>query len=291
MVSIPEIENPVDRYLAYIEERDAIYQRKSRGDPWPWTEDDILRSYRFTEIYRERDRTSLHYQKLVRDRYGDDPIVLPATVLYRWFNRIETCEALFVPSVNQSVFEHYIETNMFSVLEDLIHSLPPPHVTGAFIITGKPGYSKAQGVLEYFKEWMKKPWQKKWRVWQALIPTLAEMDAWLDSDGLGSFLRAQLVADLKYVPFLRNAEDWWTWAAPGPGSMRGLNIVLGRDMNTSWNKKEWLTEIQKLRMLEDEHFSFQSFHAQDTQNHCCEFSKYTKVMIGEGRPRQVYHHA
>ncbi len=46
--------------------------------------------------------------------------------------------------------------------------------------------------------------------------------------GLANFMSAQIIADLKYVEPLRSANDWVTFAAPGPGSMRGLNRVLGR---------------------------------------------------------------
>ena len=46
--------------------------------------------------------------------------------------------------------------------------------------------------------------------------------------GLGPFLAAQIVADLKHVAPLDAATDWWTLARPGPGSERGLNRVRGR---------------------------------------------------------------
>jgi hypothetical protein len=31
-------------------------------------------------------------------------------------------------------------------------------------------------------------------------------------------MAAQIIADPKYVEQLRSANDWWTLAAPGPGS-------------------------------------------------------------------------
>jgi hypothetical protein len=296
---ISEIEDPFDRYCAFLVERDAIYLRKSHGDPWPWTEDHILQQYRFTEVYRERDRTSLHYQKTVRDHYREEWLVLPATVLYRWFNRIITCDALFNQldiESNQSIFERYIYSNCEkpSILYDCINILPTPHVTGAFIITGAQGYEKGIGVAIYFHEWCQKPWKDQWFKWRRVPPTLQEMFIWLrqDGSGLGSFMGAQLVADLKYLPFmLYQPEDWWTWAAPGPGSMRGLNVILGRHIDTSWNSNEWLENLQTLREAENKELvplGLGPFHAQDTQNHLCEFSKYEKVRLGIGRPRQVY---
>jgi hypothetical protein len=297
MTNISQIIDPFERYIAFIVERNAIYHRKKAGDPWPWTQNEILQRYRFTNVYREIDKVSIHYQKTIRNRYGEDSIVLPGTVLYRWFNRIETCDALFNQldlNGNRSPFEWYMEDNNLSILQDTIERSPPPHVTGAYIINGKPGYTKGDGVLLYFHDWCQKPWKSQWEKWAASPPSLQRVYEWLreDGTGLGSFMTAQLVADLKYLPSMMNASDWWTWAAPGPGSQRGLNLVLGRPIKQSWNTAEWQEEIQKLRVRENamlEPLGLGPFHAQDTQNHCCEYSKFCKVMLDQGRPRQVYH--
>jgi len=299
MPAIHEIADPFERYCAFLIERDLIYQKKSAGKPWPWTNDRILQEFRFTEVYRERDKTSLHYQKTIRDFYKEDQLVLPATVLYRWFNRIETCEHIFnqMDFENQSIFESYIADGCErpSMLWDFVDSLDEPHVTGAFIINGMPGYRKSTGVILYFHEWCKKPWEDTWKKWLDNPPMLKDMYEWLrkDGKGLGTFMAAQLVADLKHLPFMKYVPDWWTFAAPGPGSMRGLNVVCGRLMHQSWKAGEWEDKLLMLNELENkalEPHGLGPFHAQDTQNHCCEFSKYTKAMLGTGRPRQVYSH-
>jgi hypothetical protein len=302
-MAISDIKEPLERYFAFIRERNEIYYRKTGGQPWPWTEDEILQDYRFTDIYRERDRTSIHYQKTIRDYYTQaEERVLPATVLYRWFNRMSTCEHFFgEPDFgNKSAFERYIDIigeRDIRILLECLEKIPPPHVTGAFIINGKPGYDKGVGVLLYFHEWCKKPWEEQWTEWLlGNPPTLQDMYIWLRQDctGLGPFMAAQIVADLKYLQFMQNTAevlDWWTWAAPGPGSQRGLNAVLGRPMTQKWKEKEWQYEIQCLNLRENDALKdLGPFHCQDTQNHCCEFSKYEKTRLGIGRPRQVYRH-
>jgi hypothetical protein len=113
----------------------------------------------------------------------------------------------------------------------------------------------------------------------------------LDGEGLGSFMTAQLVADLKYLPCMKNASDWYSWAAPGPGSKRGLNIVLGREMDTPWLKDEWLIELNRLSdqvTPKLKAMGMEQLHCQDLQNCLCEWSKYTKTATGVGRPRQVF---
>lgn len=293
-MQIEAIENPGERFIAFIEEREAIRQRRESGKPWPWTQNEILQAYRFTNIHREDDKVSRHYQKTVRDHYRQDqPIIFAATVLYRWFNRMTTCDALFnEPSLaNQSAFEEYMDTLNIRILENAVHKCDAPYVTGSFIINGKPGFPKEIGVLLYFEEWMQKPWAQVWNDWVKEPPMLVEMYNWLMSDGLGTFMRGQIVADLKYLPFMRNVPDWWTWAAPGPGSMRGLNIVWDRNPNTRWQKGEWLEALQELSdrvtpVLES--VGIGKLHNQDLQNCLCEFSKFTKASRGTGRPRQTF---
>jgi 5-hmdU DNA kinase, helical domain len=296
-MNIQDIKDPVKQFIAFIEERENIRLRRIAGKPWPWTKDEILQTYRFTNVHREDDAVSQHFQNTVRNRYGEDPRVFPGTIIYRWFNRPSTCDAIFNKGFlgNKSRFEVYIEHGNLDVLLECIHELPRPHVTGAYIINGKPGYSKAEGVLQYIHEWCStKPWQELWEAWKRNPPLLSEIYACVLSDGLGSFMRGQIVADLKYVEFLRDVRDWWMWATPGPGSLRGLNIVLGRHMMEPWGPKgTWLAELIKLSDAiapELENIGIGRLHNQDLQNCLCEFFKYTKTARGAGRPRQVFHH-
>lgn len=294
-MSLEDIVSPLEQFVAFIEERENIRARRASGKPWPWTKEPILQTYRFTNIHREDDAVSKHYQKTVRDRYGEDKLVFPATILYRWFNRISTCDALFNEPdfTNQSVYERYIGSREYSILSDQIKLLPTPHVTGAYLIVGKPGFTKGEGVLQYFHDWCAKEWAWQWDYWQRIHPTLQEVYDWIMSPGLGTFMTAQLVADLKYLPMFQLAPDWWTFAAPGPGSMRGLNIVYGFDIDQRWRLDDWLMKLNTLNdyvtpMLSE--IGIEKLHNQDLQNCLCEFSKFTKVARGIGRPRQIYRH-
>ena len=293
---IEDIKDPIDRFVAFIEERENIRQRRLSGKPWPWTNDDIMQSYRFTNIHREDDKVSLHYQKSIRNRYGEHPMVLPATVAYRWFNRISTCDAFFnEPTLaNETIFEEYINTNNLLILQHCLAKLPTPHVTGAYIINGKPGFSKGLGVLEYVYSWCQRDWMGQWQHWKEHTPFLRDVYDWIIGEGLGSFMRGQIIADLKYVPFMLNAPDWWIWATPGPGSMKGLNIVYEREIDAPWHKGQWLETLMKLSETVTpklEEIGIGRLHNQDLQNCLCEFSKYTKTARGIGRPRQVFQYS
>ena len=113
-----------------------------------------------------------------------------------------------------------------------------------------------------------------------------------EMNGLGSFMAAQIVADLKYVSPLKNARDWQTFAAPGPGSKRGLNRVLGRPKDTSWRDDDtWRAAFRLLReqiMPDLERIGLGDLHAQDLQNCLCEFHKYEHARLGEGKPKRRF---
>jgi len=46
----------LDLFWQFIAERQKVwYRRVVEGRPAPWTDDDILQEYRFTNVYRELD--------------------------------------------------------------------------------------------------------------------------------------------------------------------------------------------------------------------------------------------
>ena len=106
---------------------------------------------------------------------------------------------------------------------------------------------------------------------------------------MGGFHAAQVVADVKYVGPLRDASDWWDFAASGPGSRRGLNRVLGRPTDAPWKEKQWVKQVHVLRKEIAPALAkagLPRMHAQDTQNCLCEFDKYERIRLGEGKGRK-----
>ena len=84
----------IEEFFKWIVDRTRIQQKKDRGDPWPWTEDPIFREYKFTNAFRERDKTTVWFRENIRNPLKLEPEVYMATVIFRWFNLIETGETL-----------------------------------------------------------------------------------------------------------------------------------------------------------------------------------------------------
>jgi hypothetical protein len=112
-------------------------------------------------------------------------------------------------------------------------------------------------------------------------------DALMEIRGLGSFLAAQVIADLKNTHGhpLYTAQDWVTWCAPGPGSLRGLGAVYGRRI-----KPPEFDPLIKLAWEQTAPFidEMPLIHMQDFQNCLCEFSKYIRIKEGDGQARNKY---
>jgi hypothetical protein len=106
----------------------------------------------------------------------------------------------------------------------------------------------------------------------------------------------QIVADAKYYGVLKSANDWNTFAVPGPGSQHGLNYVLGRPRDARWKTSEWFQELSKLRgrvlgrLTEGRVIAAhgREIHNQDLQNCLCEFSKWFGMKHEFIKPKRNY---
>lgn len=97
--------------------------------------------------------------------------------------------------------------------------------TGAYVIAAGPGSSK----IEYVASILDDLWADREFHRPDTTDTLQSFYEGLrQQSGLGTFMAAQIVADCKYTPVLADTDDWWTWAAPGPGSLKGMNRLVGR---------------------------------------------------------------
>src|SRR5207247_6900297 len=82
-----------DTYFRLAREREAIRRRKAAGQPWPWTDDPILRDWFFCNVHREMDKTTVWFREHVRSTLSGWRAV-EATLCFRWFNLIETGEVV-----------------------------------------------------------------------------------------------------------------------------------------------------------------------------------------------------
>lgn len=264
----------------FILERESIRHCKENGLPRAkWTKDPILAKYRFCNVHREDDRVTRWIARNWREPFKDDLDLWFAMVFARLFNLPSTLDAVgeVTPSWKPAAVQRILERQ----------KAKGPIFNGAYIVSTN---GHAMEKVPYLFEYVLGP---LWANRKSLRPkdgdTLKDYHAKLMKyDGLGSFMAAQVVADLKYVAPLSNALDWWTFAASGPGSRRGLNRVFEYDVGAPWNEEAWFQHLMNLRGQVLPLLKGMELHAQDLQNCLCEFDKYERARLDEGTPKQLY---
>lgn len=276
---------PLKILLHWIRERYSIYVKRNVDKlPAPWTSDPILQSYRFCNVYREHDRVTAWLAQNWRTPNEDDDMLWFAMCVARLLNRTESLAAIGYPVPFRKT-----TLNPLRKLE-----AEGGKVFGAAYIVSTGG--RPMNKLDHIQFNVLQPmWDNRKRITDGVInaKTLEEVYGVIGSNlGFGSFMAAQVVADLKYVKRMRNMPDWYTFASIGPGSRRGMNRLLGIErLNQRIRIDVWLKLLEELRLEVNEqlkHVLPEPLHAQDLQNCLCEFDKYMRVRNEEGRPKQKF---
>ncbi len=272
-----------DAFMAFVIERHRIYESRLRGDPGPpWTKDDILACWKFCNVYRELDRVTQWIRINWREPHKDDPDLWFAMVVARFINWPDTLKELGYPV---PWHQGWFRSVMFSR-----KSKRNKVWTGAYMVRAGP--DEGQDKAEYYADIFTYLWNARDLLRPRKEDTLNSWHMQLCMyEGLGSFMAAQIVADMKYVQPLLSATDWETFAASGPGSRRGLNRVLGHHISCKWTEEDWRLELTRLRHRTAPRFLAAGMHvphAQDLQNCLCEFDKYERVRLCEGFPRSKF---
>ena len=264
--------------LAYwIDEREAIRIRRSAGLPKPWSADPIFQQYRFCNVDREDDKVTRWIRENWRQPYTDHPNLWFAMCIARLVNWPDTLQELGFPET--------WEPQRFVEVLKAREARGEKVWTGAYMIRGS--HIKGTDKPTWVAENLTSVWRAQEYPLRGEILALYHMRL-LEHRGFGSFLSAQVIADLKYTKWLRDAPDWWDWAAPGPGSTRGLNRIMGRPLETTVNPEQFIGEWKSVRRtVQPTLRSRRTLCLQNWQNCGCEFDKYCRVKEG-GRARNRF---
>lgn len=270
---------PLDRLLYFIKERESVRIKKELGLPAPWTDDPILRKYRFCNVRRMDDKVSRWLLRTWYRPYRDHPSGVAACLLARQLNRIETLAAVGFQI-------KWDAGKVVSTLEDM-QRRGLKVFSAAYMITGTLGGTKVEQVVN-----------------KVVTPMFRNLPTDLDTSsmeschaslvgrpGIQSFMAGQIVADLRWM-WTGKWFDKKTWAPLGPGSRRGLNRLYGFEPKLTGHTSE---EFQS--MLQDTIGVLYGnlptelasrLEAMDLQNTLCEWDKYERALHGQGKPKQLY---
>jgi hypothetical protein len=281
---IHELRERLDTYFYWIHERETIRLNKEvEQKPPPWTDDSILQKFKFCQVFREDDRTTRWFRTHIRDPYRDDPEVLMATVIFRWFNYIETGRTLVKNKL-------HLEWDRKKAIEEITKQ--NKWVTGAYIVKTPNRMDKVTGVAECISHM----WGDREKLVEKILATNSLEKSWnilRDYPYMGPFMAYEVITDLRHTYLLRDAEDILTWANAGPGAMRGLNRLAGRELGFCKRSHPWNEEMRNLWEISREKLNpnlidLDKFEMREIEGGLCEFDKYSRILNEEGRTRSVY---
>ena len=263
----------VDDFNRFMVERHNIFIKKEiNNEPYPWSDDAILTDYSFCNVYRELDRVTIWIRENWREPYADHPNLPFAMAVARQINWPDTLEEIGFP-------EEWRPQHVKNIMEDRMANKQKVY-TGAYMLTGTLGGTKIEQTVD-----------------KILTPLYANFpcdfssieNSWrsfLPYAGFSDFMSYEVVTDLRHTKWLKDAPDIMTWANPGPGAMRGLNRIFGRPLDSKQKKPLFIQEMRDLlALLNNEPLPLEM---RDIEHCLCEFDKYERARLGQGRPRAKY---
>ena len=285
----------VESLLYFVWEREAIRLARLNGLPREsWTTDPVFGKYKFTNIRRRDDRVSQWVVRNLVQPLRRDRDLWFTLLVARIVNWPPTLEKLLYEEVipcspeafNPREFERVIE--QFKRESEKVYS-------GAYMIYPtklEPGGSKSRSIARHIiGDVVKRAEDISYALWRKDCEPSVErfVGALAQAYGVSTFMAGQVAADLTYAPgHLDSAEDLYTWAPMGPGSLRGLNYLHGRSPYAGWAQVEFNSALQQLNSRIRDELQITDLTLHDVQNIMCEFSKYCRARLGEGKPKTIY---
>lgn len=286
-------------FWEFATERQKIFTFRRLGMPYPWTEDQILLKYKFTNSYRASDRVSqylirnvIYPQNGCADFSPED--IFFRIILFKLFNKIETWEYL-EEKIGVIDYKSYSFQTYDHLLSKQIEAGERIYSAAYIMPSGNSfGFKKKHcNNLKLIEYMMSEHIVKK----IAMVKSLKELyDVLLGFPSLGKFLAFQYAIDINYSELCNFSE--MDFVVAGPGAQSGISKLFS---DTNGYSNEYIIrlmaenqeqEFQRLNLI----FSYignRQLQLIDCQNIFCETDKYTRVAYpnfnGNNRTRIKQH--
>lgn len=214
-----------DLYWYFASERQAIFERRMNGRPAPWSDDPILQSYKFCNVYRAADRVS---QYMIRNVCYHTERCTPEDrmfqiVAFRTFSKIQTWESVRNFLGRYPTLEDLASGRFGAALEDSRFRNGGLY-TGAFILCATDAYGQRLKHLNHVELFRHMFLLEDLGAALLTVKSLQEVyDLLLQFPLMGAFMSYQTTIDLNYSDLVNFSENDFTQA--GPGSLRGIKKV------------------------------------------------------------------
>ena len=259
----------------FIHERMNIWKQKTAGDKLPYTKDDFLCRYRFTNILREFDRQTIEFHTLLNPIRDNFPLWLLNMFYYRMVARTET-----VVNVGRLSFNKKRNRELYN---RLMKSPRPrygtPYVFPVSVIQKSSTPTRELFITEYLPDIIEAvaneitTWNKK-SVYDGLEAVISIFGYNL------FFLWTEVLIDVAYQ--YPGYIDLFGRFPIGPGSLPTIKRI-----DESKDPTILVQELSSVRLDIDLTYNGSSIQlsAENWEGIGCEFRKYTNLKAGRGRKR------
>lgn len=253
-------------FLDFVAERHRIWERRQRGEVGPWTDDPILDSRKFTNVFRVLDHGSQFVLSDLIEPELEPEDLVARLFLYRHTGRVEAWE--YLPFM----------LGRYPLIEDLDDVLEAwkryraknrPIFTGAYLVfpqSQEPGTDKLDSIVGLTQR----------LAGEGVFRDFVKADSQADrfhtlrrNKGVADFMSMQVLTDYGYATMFREND----FVVPGPGARKGAALVSPGNNATStvevaWQAVCWLPDPPTLEGRLPS--------LMDVQNCLCEYSKYVR---------------
>lgn len=278
----PPKPSPVfDTYWKFAAKRQAIYMRRVSGMPAPWSDDEVLLTYKFTNAYRVSDRTTQYLIRRVI--YGNDyewPDIFFRILLFKIFNKIGTWEILETQLPEITLANFNVES--FDRVLTAVSESGATIYSAAYIMPSGPAHVRQARKHRMHLTLVEKMHRDGFFVSLGSEKNMESVYQLLRGiPGIGPFLGYQFATDLNYSDYFRFSE--MEFVVPGPGALDGIKkcFVSAGDYSDT-DIIRWMADRQEdefaARELRFDSLWGRRLQLIDCQNLFCEVDKYSRVV-------------
>lgn len=287
-------------FFEFIRERHLIWERRQIAlEPATWTNDPILASKKFTNMFRVLDPgTQFVLTDLIRPTLSVRDQLM-RLFLYRHTNLPEPWKLFAMINGDYPTVETLDD---FREYLKLYRSSGDPVFSGAYIVypqSNVRGTDKVDSIIVLAKRLFTEGMQED------IVPDFEASSQWWkkfevlrQNKGVADFMSHQILTDFGYTPHCGQYTEN-IHVVPGPGALRGIQTLddVGtkpyQTMLWAWESLRASGDIPSLKMPSGK---TRTMSLSDVQNAFCEWSKYVRAAGGidnvlEGKlpsPKQVY---
>lgn len=292
-------ENREKDFFQFVFDRQLVWYNRFCDNQIPWTQDMVLKRYKFCNVYRELDKGTAYIIEKLKD-IGDRKIIFQNVVFYRFFNKYNLYEDLNINIIKEFGSK---QSKILIKKFDNLKKIGKTIFNDAYLISGnKTNEAKHIFILKNLQKFFEEQNLEKIINRIAFIKTPQEsLEIIKEIPSVGNFLAYEIWVDLTYFNFFKSSWTDNDFVNIGPGAKWGLELIYNKKLKS----KELLEKIYHLYNVQKKYFdkikkenkswldicyekcfsNYPYLSIRNIEHSLCEFRKYLRLKEGLGKKR------